>query len=378
MIFVLLFFEALILLYGAAHLGLGPYEAKIVFSNPLYHFLYLLFADEVFVRLPNIFLTLINIFLFYRLATLYLNRKRDALLATLLFALLPATIGSAVVINKAPFLLFLTLLFLILYHVRPVYGYVLAVVMLFVDHSFAVLFLAMALWGLYARKFEAIFFAGLFVASLILFGFDTGGKPKSYFLDTFAVFAAIFSPLLFLYFFYAIYRVLLKERKDPVWFVSATAFFFSLALSFRQRISLIDFAPFAVVGVIVTVRVFTHSLRVRIRRHRKRLYLYLFLVVAVLLLNDALLLFHQRLFFLLSPKKHFAYRHYLGKLLAQELRKRGYGCLEAPESLAYQLRFYGIKSCPNARLALKPRSGAKKISLRFHDRDFGVFYVVPQ
>jgi hypothetical protein len=45
-----------------------------------------------------------------------------------------------------------------------------------------------------------------------MYSFDTGGKPKGYFLDALGVYAAIFSPLLFLYFIYSMYRILIKEE----------------------------------------------------------------------------------------------------------------------------------------------------------------------
>jgi hypothetical protein len=373
MIFLALY--GVLLLMAAATLGIGPDEARIVFENPFYSMLYELYPNELFVRLPTIVLTLCNVVLIYKLAKIYLKKREDALLSAFIFALLPAVIGSAVVINKAPFILFLSLLFIFVYHKMPPLAYVFAAILLFVDHAFATLFLATAFYAYYKKKKEWIYFLGLFIASISFFGFDVGGKPKNYFLDTFAIFAAIFSPLLFLYFFYTIYRILVKEKKDLIWFISATAFLFSLFLSFRQRIALIDFAPFAVLGVILMVRTYKHSLRVRLKKYQKRLKIAFYVVMATMLLNDAALLLHKGLFWLWPSKNHFAYQFYVGKALADALKKRGVPCIEAKSKLKHQLRFYGVGECEEYKLLTKPMPNALTIEITFGNRKVSQFYV---
>ncbi|MRI83793.1 MAG: hypothetical protein C6I00_05160 [Nitratiruptor sp.] len=375
MIPFLLALYGIVLLYGAAHLGIGPDEAYIIFHSPFYRLLYQLYPNELFLRLPTILVTIANILLLYHLAYRWLGRRDDALLAAILFALLPAILGSAVVINKAPYILFLTLLFLLLYHEDSPLAYPLALIMLFLDNSFAILFLGVGLYNLFQRRFEAIFFVGLFLASIILFGFEIGGKPKNYFLDTFAIFAAIFSPLLFLYFSYTIYRIWVKESKGLLWFVSATAFLFSLLLSFRQRISLIDFAPFAVIGVILMVRTFKHSLRIRLRRYKGRLRFYFALVMALLILNDLALLFNHLLFDHFPSKGAYLYPYYEGELLAQALKRRGISCVWVQGKLQWQLEFYGIGKCLEVRLFTTYRPGTAPIPILYKGRRLATFYV---
>ncbi len=365
MIFAYLLLYAVILLYGASKLGIGVEEAKIIFSeggwlHRLVLWLYERWPSELTVRLPVIAVTLLNIALFWLLAKRYLKKPQDALLATIIFSLLPAVLGSGVVLSKAPFVLFIILLFLLSY--RSWFGQIIAIGALFFDKAFAILFLGAALYELYTKRYKrAIFYTLLFALSLWLYGFDVGGRPRSYFLDTFAIFSAIFSPLVFLYYFYSLYRVGVKEVKDMVWFVSATAFLFALILSFRQRIHMVDFAPFAVIGVIVMVRVFLRSFRVRLPRYRKKLVIAFWVVVASLLLNDIALLFNESLFAFIPPKKHFAYRYYLAKNLAKRLHSLKISCAYTKErSLALQLRFYHINECRRPILSLKPFKDAKK------------------
>ncbi len=372
---IYLFLFALLLLVAASTLGIGPEEAQIVFSNPLYHALYTIYPSELFVRLPNIFLTLINVYLLYSLARQILKRREDALLSAFIFALLPAVIGSAVVINKAPLILFLTLLFIFVYLKIPPLGYIFAPFLLFIDHAFAILFLATSFYAYYKKKREWIYFLGLFIASITFFGFDVGGKPKNYFFDTFAIFAAIFSPLLFLYFFYTIYRILVKEHKDLIWFISATAFLFSLFLSFRQRIALIDFAPFVVIGVIMMVRTYKHSLRVRLKKYQKRLRIAFFVVIGVMLLNDTALLLHRVIFWLWPSISHFAYPFYEGEALAKSLQKNGISCTTANGKLRYQLLFYGIRQCDEIRVSKIASPRAIRIELMVGNRRVSDYYV---
>ena len=374
MIYLFLPFYTILLLFNAYKLGIGPTEAKLVFSNPFYNFLYLLNQKEYFVRLPNVLVTVANVYLYYKLSKKFLKRESDALLSAIIFAFLPATIGAGVIISKAPFVLLLTLLMLYLYDNR-IATLLLALFALFLDRSFAILFFAFALYELYRKSWYSIYFFGLFLSSIMLFGFDVGGKPKSYFLDTFAIFSAIFSPLLFLYFFYTLYRILIKERKSIVWFVSATSFFFSLFLSFRQRIDLLDFAPFAVVGVVLMVQVFMNSLRVRIRRYKKRLLIYFSVVIGTLILNDAILVFNDTLLQVLPFKKHFAYRFYEGKLLAQALKQEDIMCVDAQGSLQKQLHFYKIDHCKNYRLSTLAQKGAKRIEIKYQSKPLVTYYV---
>ncbi|BCD61893.1 hypothetical protein NitYY0826_C0756 [Nitratiruptor sp. YY08-26] len=376
MIFYYILFYSFILLYGTLKLGIGPDEAKIVFASSgwlhtLANTLYKIYPHELFVRLPVLLISIANVYLIYLLAKRYVKKEQDALLAAVIYSLLPAVLATGVILNKAPFLIFLTALLLLLSPFR-IGGMILALVLLFLDKAFAILFLAIAFYALYKKRWRyAFFYFILFCASWLLFGFSVGGKPKSYFLDTFGVFSAIFSPLLFLYFFYVIYRVMIKEYKDVLWFVSAVAFLFALFLSFRQKINLLDFAPFAVFGVILMVRTFLHSVRSRLPKYRKKFYFAFVIVISFMILNDAALFFNELLFGHL--KRHFAKQYYIGKLLAKELHQRGISCITTSDtSLSLQLQFYGIGLCSNFKLS---KTSGEKINIRYNNRILANYYV---
>ena len=374
MIFYLLFYGTL-LFYAAQKLGIGPSEAKIIFQKSSWlHFLeyplYKLYPNEFFVRLPVIIVSLINIYLFYKVALLFVKKEQDAKFAAVLFSLLPAVIASSVLVNKAPFIIFFTAIFILIYQKYNKLHYFYLLFLLLLDKAFAILFLALFFYALYKKQKDAFFYAGLFIFSLFFYGFDVGGKPKSYFLDTFAIFGAIFSPLLFLYFFYVIYRILVKEQKDIVWFISAVSFLFALIVSFRQKISLIDFAPFAVFGVILIVKTFLKSLRVRLPRYRKKLQFAFFIVMATLLFNDAVLLYSD-LFF--PSRSAFVKKYHIAKIFAQKLHLKGIHCLHVPSaSFALQLRFYGIKKCSTYTLSFNE---GIPIAIIYHNHLLEKYYV---
>ncbi len=380
MIYLYLIVYALLLIAGALSLGIGPDEAKILFADSGYlHTLSSITynfspGSELVVRLPNIIITLVDVYLFYRLARHFLRFERDALFAAILFSLLPAVIAAGVIINKAPFVIFFTLLFLFIFLRSEEYAFGFALMLLILDKAFAILFLALFFYYyVQDRRRFAIRYAVLFTLSILFFGFDVGGKPKNYFLDTFAIFAAIFSPLLFLYFFYVIYRILVKEHKDILFYVSATPFLFALVLSFRQRIDLVDFAPFAVFGVILVVRTFLHSLRVRLPRYRKRLLLLFWIVVVSLLVNDFALMMHRALLHFLPPQKHFAKSYYIAKELAKELKKLHIKCIHTDSpALQNQLRFYGIGMCDTYSLG---NSGQIAVEIRIGNVVLKRYYV---
>ena len=357
MIYAYLVLYGLLLVFLASSLPIGPVEAKIIFYKEgwlhiLELWLYRLSPNELVVRLPQILLSVVNVYLYFRLSLRFL-KKEQAVFSAVLFSLLPAVLGAGVIVNEAPFIIFLTLLFIFAYLYEPLLAYIFAIFLLFFDNSFSILFLSMALYSAYRKNPGWIYFLALFLASLVLYGFDVSGKPRTYFLDTFLLFSAIFSPLLFFYYFYVIYRILIKEPKDIIWFISATSFLFALVLSFRQKIYLIDFAPFAVIGTLLMVRVYFRSLRVRLKKYRKKLVFAFWLVLFSLIASDLFLIFHAQVFGAFPSRHHFAYRNYLGFAVAKALREKGYSCVLAPQkALQAQLRFYGIEECRRNRLRL--------------------------
>jgi hypothetical protein len=211
-----------------------------------------------------------------------------------------------------------------------------------------------------------------------MYGFDSSGRPKGYFLDTFGAYASIFSPVIFLYFFYAMYRVAIKKLdRDLYWYISFTALAFSLVFSLRQRIYIDDFAPFVVITIPLMVKLFMHTFRVRLPQFRKKHYIFAIFSVSILILNFLLFTINKPLYlFLENPKKHFAYDYHIIKELSLKLKEKNIDeVLCSNYALQLRLKFYGIKKGDKFYLGNIKDKTSQKISIKYINHPIGVYYI---
>ena len=239
--------------------------------------------------------------------------------------ILPGVNSAALLINESIIVLFCILSYLYLYKVNQKEYYILLVLFLFIDNSFAILFLALFFYSL-KKKDNTLLIVSLvlFGISMSIYGFEVGGRPRGYFIDTFGAYATIFSPLLYLYFIYSLYRVGLKWDKDLYWYISITALVLSLIFSLRQKIPISDFAPFIVVAIPIMVKLYMHSIRVRLKEFRQRHYIIASIALFLLVINFLVFVFNKYLYLFISkPQKHFAYNYHIAKELAKKLNELG-------------------------------------------------------
>ncbi len=375
---LILFIHLGLLVWVAATLPVGPSEAKIYFTGhtPAAFLMRLgrsLFPDADFlnIRFPFLILHMINLTLFWKLAGFYNKDETARCLSLLIFLFLPGIVSSAVLVSSTGIILALYQLFLILYlRHRRLLAYLVLPFFLFVDRSALILYFALLTYALWHREKRLLVIGGtLFLAALSIYGINFHGKPVNHFVDTVALYAAIFSPLLFLYFFYSVYRVLLKGRRDILWHVAFTVLLLSLAISMRQRIPIEDFAPYVVVAIPIMTAMFLCSYRVRLPQFRRAYRWLSALVLGVLVLNTMLLIFHRPLFvWLENPRKHFAAPFYLPYWCAEALKKEGiYGVSVERKKLAYQLRYYGILP-DGPKLQTSFCKGCKEVTIRYKGR----------
>ncbi len=351
-IFIILSLDLLFLLYSLNKLSISYYEALIYFDKqtPL-HFMLRFFCtlfgqNDWALRLPFVFLHVINSLLVYAISKEFLKIPRDRLISLLCFVMLPGVNAAALIANEASLVIFISLLFIWLWSKKHiVYAYVFLNLSICIDNSFSVLYIALFGFGFFSKDKTLMFFSlALFALSMYMYGFNTHGKPRGYFLDTIAVYAAALSPLVLIYYIYTLYRIAIRQSKDLLWFVYFGAFIVCVLLSFRQRLYLEDFLPFAVIGVPLMVKVFLNSYRVRLPIHRRFHRLFVSVIVGSLFVNF-LLIHANKLFYLFyeNPKEHFAYKHQVAKELAFYLKKQGIMALHVEdERLRKRLRFYGI------------------------------------
>ncbi|MDL0089262.1 hypothetical protein [Campylobacter gastrosuis] len=344
-------FDLLFLLYCVSTISLSYYEARQFFEDRnLLGFIVRLSCEflgqnDYAIRLPMIVFHILSVILLYKISKFYLKFKFDRILAVLLFVFLPGSVVGGLVVSSSGLCLMLTLFVIWLFcnqNFRLFYLFL--VLLVFVDEAFLVLYLSLFIFGIYKKDpILSWLCAVLFGVSLYFFGFDTGGRPRGHFADTFGIFAATFSPPIFAFFVYTIYRIWVKESKEILWFVCVVAFCFCMVLSIRQRLELENFLPFCLISTPLMVRVFLNSYRVRLPQFRKKYNILAVFLSAFLVFNWFLIIFNPILYqFISEPKMHFANKFHYAKELAKSLKERDINAVFSDEKLAFVLKFYGI------------------------------------
>lgn len=352
-IFTFIYSSALI--YLAITLPIGPNEAKLFYSDGgiLYYLTHLSngwFGNGLDFRFPFILFGLLNFSLFWIMTQFYFSQKKERYLSTTIFALLPGIITSALLVNIAVIVISLVLLFIIFYEKQLLLGEVIIMfLLLFIHDASVIFFVAVALFSI-LKKDRKLFYTSLFLIFLYFLYFynlDIGGRPKGEFLQLFGLYMALFSPLVFIYFFYALYRIWLREKKDILWYISFTAFVLSILLSLRQQVDMTDFAPYVVVSVVLMVVLYYQTIQVRLPQFQiwyQRGFIILF---GSLILSAMVIFFHKSFFYILDDKsKHFAYKFYEPYWQVLELKKVGQNCYTVKnQKVQFQLKYYGIEEC---------------------------------
>jgi 4-amino-4-deoxy-L-arabinose transferase-like glycosyltransferase len=382
---ILLVLDFFLLLFLADGFSISYKEAYIYFSqNNLLHYLTnfstLIFGqNNIALRLPFILFYLGSVILLYALSDDYFKRQSHRFGSIVLFMLLPGVNSASLLVNEAILVVFCVLLYLYLFKITLKEHYWLLFLTLFIDNSFAIMYLALFLYSFKKKDIVlGLVSSILFVISMQMYGFDSSGRPKGYFVDTFGAYASIFSPVIFLYFFYAMYRVAIKKLdRDLYWYISFTALAFSLVFSLRQRIYIDDFAPFVVITIPLMVKLFMHTFRVRLPQFRKKHYIFAIFSVSILILNFLLFTINKPLYlFLENPKKHFAYDYHIIKELSLKLKEKNINeVLCSNYALQLRLKFYGIKKGDKFYLGNIKDKTSQKISIKYINHPIGVYYI---
>jgi len=350
-----LFFYTIAVFYLASTTPISPHEAKILYTSQdvvgtLMRWGESLVPGFIGLRVFYLFLGFLTVGLFYELSRRYFPKREDAYLSTFIFMFLPGILTATTLVNVAIIVLPLVLLFVLLY--EKGYFIVLPFIMLalfFIHEASIIFFVAVLLYAVIHKDKKLIIVSSAFLFAFIYLakGIEIGGRPSGHFVEIFGLYATVFSPLIFLYFFYAMYRILLREKKTLLWYISFTAFAFSLLLSIRQRVYITDFAPYVMIAIVLMLDVFNHSVRVRLPQFQKRYKRGFYIVMVFLALSAFVIVFHKMLFYTASdPSRHFANRIYTPYLLAEQLKAKGVSCSDnAQWRERYQLRYYGIHPC---------------------------------
>ena len=352
--FLILWIDALILLLQTNELSISYYEASLLYANFSFLQLIIKFSLNLFgqndfaLRLPMIIFHLLSVILLYKISKKYLDNARDRLWLIAIFILLPGVISSALLINSAGLVIFGLLLFVYLYdNFSKHLTYILLFIFSLVDENFLYLFISLSIFSIFIKNnFFLIFNLFLSSYSLYLYGFNTEGLPAGHFLDSMGIYSAIFTPIIFIYLIYSLYRRYLTKKIDLLWFISSITFIVSLVLSFRQRVNIENFAPYLIIALPLAAKVFSSSYKVRLKMFRKKYKFIFILSLIFLLLNSIAVLFNKELYVVLdNPRMNFAYKMHVAKELAIKLKSQNINCISTEHKMSKRLKFYGITKC---------------------------------
>ncbi len=378
---------SLILLFKASYsLSISYKEALNVFVNhSVLSFItntsiYIFGQNDIALRLPFILFYIFSVILMYKITENYFKYEQDRYISIIIFMVLPGVLSSSLLVNSAIVVIFFTLFYLYYYQKYNQHSYILLLLFLFIDNSFAILYLGLFFYSLKNKDNRLIYFSLLlFIISMYIYGFSTAGKPRGFLVDTFAIYATVFSPFLLFYFLYTIYRAGIKNDRTLTWYISATALILSLIFSFRQRIYIEDFAPYVVISLPLMLKTFFHAYRVRLKEFRTNYNILVVLVVIMLSINVVLTFINKPLYLVLpNPSKHFVYQYHFVKELAQELSKRDVKSITTDnEELALRLKFYNIEKGDDYFLTLKNYDyPSERISIKYYEKELFVAYLI--
>lgn len=306
--------------------------------------------NDYALRFPFVFIHLCNMILFFCISRMYLKKPQDSLLVVIIYALLPGVMISSLLVLKSSIIIFVTLLICLVYMRFGRWVVLVAFVAIWIDESFAILFFALFLYFLRVKDTALALCNLLFFAlNMYLYGLSFSGHPQNYFLVNLGMIVAFFSPLFLIYYIYSLHNALFKQKNILV-FIGATSLFFVLLISLRQKVDLETFIPMSVSALPVAIKSFLSDMRVRLPRFRNA-YVRRFVIIFVLLVCQSVLLYNNKLLYLINPKSHFAGQYHISKEVAQELKNKGITNIKVLDRrLELPLRFYGILSAEHLYL----------------------------
>jgi len=381
---LILGFDAVVLLYSVSTLSITAHEADVYFNvhsfvNYLTHFSTALFGQNDYaLRLPMIIFHLLSVVMLYVVSKPYVKRNTDRLWLLFVYILLPGVMSAALLVNSAGIMIFTLFFLLYLYQIKSKFIPLFLILFLFIDSAYTVLYFALFVYAFNKdNRYYLALTILLFISSYFYYGIGTMGKPSGHFLDTLGLYATIFSPVVFLFIIYVLYRNMVAKKDDIALYVGGIAFVVSLLLSFRQSIHIEHFAPYLMLLLPLSAQTFFSSYRVRLRMFRGRYRVLVMIGFTLLSLHFFLLLFNKGLYlFLDNPHDNFAYKTHIAKELADQLNIQKVDCVTAESnSLQMRLKFYGIRECSNTVLYEVPKDIDSDVTIRYLGQTVASFNV---
>jgi hypothetical protein len=374
---LLLIIDLLILLSEIPDLSITFYESELLYNSHslsvyIANFFLSNFGNNDFsLRIPFVILHILSTILIYKISKFYSTKESDRLWLVLIYIILPGVNSAALLVDNTSLVIFLLFLVVYIWLINSRSFIYVLILTLFVDKSFIYLYISFSIFFFTLRNYRyALFSIVLIFLSYYMYGFDFGGTPKGYVLDKLGIYMALFSPIIFLYMLYSMYRYVVLKKVDILWYVSIIPFMISLILSSRQDIELQNFAPYMLLSLPIAMRMFFHSYRVRLKTFRYKYTVAFILAFIILIINILAVYLNDKLYIYLDdPKKHFAYRSHIAKELSYELKKLNIDCVNAQDNhLQQRLRFYGISKCNSYYLSKDSEKDSKNVTISYANK----------
>ncbi|RDU58166.1 hypothetical protein [Helicobacter sp. MIT 99-5507] len=319
-------------------------------------------------RIPNIILFALNLTLIYLISNRILTHKIDSILCVIIYSLLPGAIMQGVLLNQSSIILFVVLLICYIEIAYNKIAYPILIFCIFLGPSIFMLFLALFLYAIISKKiYTAIFALICFSINMYMFGIDVSGKPSGKFLDVISSLALLYSPPLFIYYIYTLYRNITKEKKNLLLYVSVCSLVVGILLSIRQNVDKEIFLFMSLCGIPLMIKQFLSDIRVRLPMFQNS-YKNRFLIVFVFLVLEASILILSKYLYLIveNPNKTFLNSFYIAKEISMQLKEKNISRVSINDkTMQKRLEFYGIK---NGGQPLKKVNKNGNIIIEYHGK----------
>ena len=201
--------ELFAVFYLAATTPISPHEAKILYTSDETVGVLMRWGESLgigFLGLRVFFLLFgfFSIGLFYQLSKRHFEKDEDVYLSTFIFMFLPGILTASVLANVAIIVLPFVLLFVLLYEkgkyllLPPI-----MLALFFIHETSVIFFVSLLIYAVMHKDNKLFIFSLAFLLSSLYLakGIEIGGRPSGHFAEIFGLYATVFSPLLFLYFF---------------------------------------------------------------------------------------------------------------------------------------------------------------------------------
>jgi hypothetical protein len=378
--------DILILSLELSELSISYYETQILSQeSSLLHYIVTaslsFFGHNDFaLRLPMVIMHLLSVVLLFKVSSKYLKNGRDRLWLVTIYILLPGVNSAALIVNGAGLMIMALFFYMYIYHFYRRFEYLVVTLLLFFDPSIIFLYLGLFFFEYQNRSYKKmLYLLMLFLGATIFHHYEISGAPSGHFIDALGVYAAVFSPIVFIYLFYILYRGYMRQHRDVSWYLASTALVISLLLSFRQRIDVAFYAPYVMVALPLATQAFFSSYRVRLKEYRKSYKILFSISFILLLIHTMIVLFNKEFYpYMTTPKKHFAYKMHIAKELANKLHALKITCISIQsQSMQSRLQFYGITHCQKNELAntLQDKNRDKNVTISYKNKILYEAYV---